>query len=423
MCKGRDIIFISLVDSESHLVEQEETYRTIEFADMGLLFASMLDSKSPREYQKMALTIQTKLRENGIDEKNALHCYHPKWFGLNDDILVDDTICRFCGYKFSCEKFKSPKSDAVEIVYLDDSRLSKDLLETSFEGYDLAGNPTKLDPFMGFSNLAGNARKLYMISAKNFKKYSSKNYIPDKIETTVGYDAKYGQPIWSYDYIMLKNIHKKSILDSIKESLSETDFVDLQEIPDYDIERLSRYAIDRGWLNKNSSKQDIDSFLLIINRFAHVLLNQGLINKSIIDELTRTPIVEGTDFPSTNGCSNHITLVIRFLLFHSDLLLHYENSKNRLKDENIDKQSSIIRKMVLDELFGHASSSMDEDNFRFMPRFPLVAFSSEVDVETLDLEYPAGRVIDLKIADIPEPVFLIDGLGFSLDKKGPWSEC
>ena len=52
------------------------------------------------------------------------------------------------------------------------------------------------------------------------------------------------QPIWSYDYIMLKNIHKKSILDSIKESLSETDFVDLQEIPDYDIERLSRYAID-----------------------------------------------------------------------------------------------------------------------------------------------------------------------------------
>ena len=69
-------------------------------------------------------------------------------------------------------------------------------------------------------------------------------------------------------------------------------------------------------------------FCQIGNRFAHVLLNQGLINKSIIDELTRTPIVEGTDFPSTNGCSNHITLVIRFCFFHSDLLLHYENSKS-----------------------------------------------------------------------------------------------
>ena len=66
--------------------------------------------------------------------------------------------------------------------------------------------------------------------------------------------------------------------------------------------------------------------------------------------------------------------------------------------------------MVLDELFGHASSSMDEDNFKFIPRFPLVAFSSEVDVETLDWNIPLEGY-SLKIRHTK--LFLIDGLGFS----------
>ena len=79
--------------------------------------------------------------------------------------------------------------------------------------------------------------------------------------------------------------------------------------------------------------------------------------------------------------------------------------------------------MSTEQLFIYDSLISEKQNFRFLPRFPVIAFSSSRDLENLDLDYPAGRIIDVIIVDIPEPVFLIDGLGHNLDKKGPWSKC
>ena len=92
---------------------------------------------------------------------------------------------------------------------------------------------------------------------------------------------------------------------------------------------------------------------------------------------------------------------------------------NRLKDENIDKQSSIIRKMHSMNYSAMLLQVWMKIISGSCRGFLWFAFSSEVDVETLDLEYPGlEELFDLKIADIPEPVFLIDGLrGSALTKK------
>ena len=52
-------------------------------------------------------------------------CYHPSEFGLNDDIVVDDTICRFCGTSSVVKNSNLQKAYGRD-GYLDDSRLSKD---------------------------------------------------------------------------------------------------------------------------------------------------------------------------------------------------------------------------------------------------------------------------------------------------------
>ena len=48
--------------------------------------------------------------------------------------------------------------------------IPKNIVESSFVGYDITGNKKKQDPFMGFSNLAGSAKKIVCYIAKEFQK-------------------------------------------------------------------------------------------------------------------------------------------------------------------------------------------------------------------------------------------------------------
>ena len=60
--------------------------------------------------------------------------------------------------------------------------IPKNIVESSFVGYDITGNKKKQDPFMGFSNLAGSARKLYAISLKNFKNTALTNLLRRRLK-------------------------------------------------------------------------------------------------------------------------------------------------------------------------------------------------------------------------------------------------
>ena len=408
--------------SEYEVVETKsfQTFRKADTGNMELLFASLLNASNPAEYQKITLTIQHKLRENGLDKNNATNCFHPMWFGVNEDLLVDDTICRFCGYKFSCEKFKQSKNDSVEIIFLDNSMIPKNIVESSFVGYDITGNKKKQDPFMGFSNLAGSARKLYAISLKNFKKYSPNKSIETKIETTIGYDSKFGQPLWIFDQLMLNELHRGNLISDLKNSVKRLKFSRIKtKLYEYDKLRLKKYAIKAGWCMKNSNEREFEAVELIIQRFCDLLVRKS----KRLRELTSIPFTPGIDYPENNGCSGLVNLVIRFLHFNSDILLDYINAPKRLNDDLLAYQEKVVSRMVFETLFSFDSQKEGKNNPRFIPRFPIVAFSSINSCADLDFEYPAGRVINLIQADLDEPIFLIDSLGHELEVKGLWSQC
>ena len=71
-----------LKPNPSKRLEKQDT------GNMELLFASLLNASNPAEYQKITLTIQHKLRENGLDKNNATNCFHPMWFGVNEKRLT-----------------------------------------------------------------------------------------------------------------------------------------------------------------------------------------------------------------------------------------------------------------------------------------------------------------------------------------------
>ena len=85
-------------------------------------------------------------------------------------------------------------------------------------------------------------------------------------------------------------------------------------------------------------------------------------------------------------------------------------------------KKKVVSRMVFETLF-HLIPKRRKNNPRFIPRFPIVAFSSINSCADLDFEYPAGRVINLIQADLDEPIFLIDSLGHELEVKGLWSQC
>ena len=117
-----------------------------------------------------------------------------------------------------------------------------------------------------------------------------------------------------------------------------------------------------------------------------------------------------------------MNLVIRFLHFNSDILLDYINAPKRLNDDLLTYQEKWFLGWCLNT-FSFDSQKEGKNNPRFIPRFPIVAFSSINSCADLDFEYPAGRVINLIQADLDEPIFLIDSLGHELEVKGLWSQC
>jgi len=381
----------------------------------------MIEAKNPADFQQLTLSIQEQLRKDNSLSANSFNCFHPKWFGISDDLLVDDTICRFCGYKLSCEKFQVINHDSVEIFQLDDSSYpEKSIVESCFDGFDINGNPERTDPFMGFSSQAGNARKLFLISVANFNKFSKNNSHYKKIEPAIGYDSKFGQPIWIFDQILLNEIHKKNVLKKIQKSLSSGNFKGLKQLLfQSDEHRLRLIAIELGWCTQDSSEEDFEALKLILNRIAHVLLETSTSLKNLVIQ----PFLPYIDHPPNHGCSGTLNLVIRFLQFHSNILSYYSSSPMRLNDILFESQDRLVKSMISDISFVFDSLKSDDKIFRYFPRFPMIAFVPNDKMDGLELDFASGRIIDVVGSKTFEPLLLIDGLGHNLELHGPWSKC
>jgi hypothetical protein len=404
--------------------EADNNFRNISDDDgrLALLFNSMVEAKTPNEFRKLTIAIQHKLRNSNRPDELSVECPHPKWFDSVDVLKVDDTICRFCGYRFNCSRFDNSNQEYVDVISLDQSPLPpKSLLESCFSGVDKFGNSKKFDPFLGFSMQAESTRNLYMISARNFKKYAENKSIYNKIETTVGYDVKYQQPIWTFDQIMLTELHKGNNLMMLEKMLISSPFNNIGTVLiNSDKSRLNKIATELKWCDKDSTKSDFEALYLIVNRIGYSLLT---ISSS--EWIVNQPFLPRVDFPHNHGCSSILNLVLRFLHFHSDLLRKYIQSPQRQsKDEPFLRSQNKVSKKIISEIsFAYRPISADENARRYLPRFPIIAFSSFGKMSDLELDFAAGRIIEVVDFKCDESLLLIDGLGINIDLYGPWAQC
>jgi len=381
----------------------------------------MIESNNPHEFQQATLSMQHQLRKDKSFEQESYICPHPKWFNVSEQLEVDETICRFCGYQSSCSKFKESSDEHVKVVVLDQSHnLSQTMIESCFIGFDKYGNSQKIDPFNGFSPQAGSTRELYLISKQNFVKFANNNSEYHKIESAVGYDAKYGQPIWVFDQIMLAELHSGDNLVKLEKMLVESTFDEIGNLFfSSDKKNLRKVAIKLNWCEANPPKSDFDEIFLFLNRLSHCIFETI---PSLIS-IAKTPFLPHIDFPPNYGCSDIANLVIRFLHFHSDMIKKYCDSGKRFSDENSEIHIKAISKLISIPLFSYADISVDNKARRYLPRFPLIAFGPMTDTTDLNLEFAAGRIIEVIEFQCAETVLLIDGLGLDLEVHGPWSQC
>ena len=417
--------------------------REIRNKQISQLFYSMLEAESPQDYQFSAIALQHQLLKKAKSEKAQLpiRCPHPEWFKAIGTVMVDETICRFCGFGPYCELNQRKRKDTISVINLDHSPMpSQEYFEESFLAFDKNHDRKKIDPFFGFSFQAQTPRNLYWVSQSHFTRCTPDVSPYHKQETAIGYDVITQQSIWPLDQLFMELFSNDKVKFNLKKyleaSCKQTPMPSKLLISDR--KPMMNIGIELGWIRLDDNDQFREAFHILVNRLAFAFASCEIGQKKLgsttnrhFHELSLESVTAGVDHPFLHGGSGLLQITLRSLVLEPNFLEKYLEILQTMPDDPLlTEQKEIIgRIMIEDSRFDnienkiHKNLGRREIDFerRYFPRFPMIAFAPEDKISELQLEQAAGRIIDIIIAPISEICLMIDGLGIDLEKEGPWS--
>jgi len=396
---------IPLVDADVN--EITPTSRQVRGAKTSMLLMNLLESENDLEYRNAATLLKLKLLPpDTVSSEQKYDCPHPDWFDIPSDQIqkVDSTTCRFCGYRPHCTLGRIDLRDYVEIISLDSSSppSKQFLLDECFTAVDNGGNRLTIDPFTGFTPKAGRTRQLYLISQDNFLQYFGDNLNDTFFDAAIGYDSHLNQAIWPIDQLFLE-LHEKNKKSLHWEIGHEKNFTN-QHLTRLDQNCLSEIAHGRRWILPD----DPDDYWLalheLFSHFVEILKNRKFNSQFV--RLASTPMIPHIDHPFGCSGSGFLHIAIRWIELKPEDLEIYYKEYDGIWQEIIEKLAQRMRVNYEDNISLNST--------RYFPRFPMIAFSSEANMERLEIEQPAGRIIDVIETSMSNILLLIDGLGFDL---------
>mgnify|MGYP006161768051 CR=1 FL=1 len=388
----------------------------------GALLMSMLEypSNSP-EYKLASIALQNNLLRNLPDDAKTFTCPHPDWFDKDsEEVKVDATICRFCGIKSQC-KIGRPKKRIQLVIngYKNEKIPPQEELEKCFEITDSSGNKSKIDPFIGFSLEAKLSRNLYSVSKSTFEKLflkSNQNYYHSTaMQYSIGFELHSGTPLWPIDQRLMQNRFEMKIEFS-KALRNSENYQYSHSITNSEFAFVVKIALDIGWI-KESEKEMYPALRHLFSDLSYLLKQIKLPTKNKIssrgiEKLSKSSMKPLVDIPYSANNSGMIILALRWAqLCPKDIKYYMDNC-------DINHQTYSHKSIIVDRIT-HSINDLDkleEIKINFLPRLPIIVLTKEEHIPLLVLNSGSARIIDLIIADVPEPFYLIDSLGYNLFK-------
>ena len=377
--------------------------RPISDSKTSLLMMNLLIADTNSDYRVAATDIRNHLAPVE-DVPDQYPCIHPEWFDSEIEVNVDATTCNFCGYRNTCT-LGNDEREFVDIINLDNSRIpSQKFIQDNCFKFDNLDLEIVGDPFFGFSSRAGESRKLFLISQKEFTRQFPERYKSSiEFDLSVGYDRMTGQSLWAHDRIFLEQYEQ--ISSKIKFELNNSNRVSKNELSMFDEQTLMRIAFPNKWLVKSDLKIMRTQLCVLFSRFISKLRSKQI--RPYFLKITQINMIPKIDTPHHHCGSGDLNLVIRWLeLKPTDLTDYIEkSSKNKFYK---------IQKELVNRIINKKNTKLLPDFNQYIPRFPAIAFSPEALFPSIKLEQSSCRVIDVIESPVEEVLLLIDGLGIDL---------
>jgi len=326
---------------------------------------------------------------------------------LNTPRKVDSTTCMLCGYRKYCTLGKFDDREYIEIIQLDSSRMpSKQMLqERCFSAYDSNGNHIVIDPFLGFTTNANKTRKLYLISQENFSLKFPDNLNDCHFDAAIGYDTISQQAIWPIDHLFLEKYEEKRAALKLELDRIDPKTLTSGNLSQIDQNCLNKIAFERGWLHSSDPKGFFDALHLLMSRFVRVLTGKEM--GGVFRKLAAIPMTTNIDHPFNYSGSGLLHLAIRWIELKEEDLAKYIEKLDASDDEQ-DIQEKLSERLRV------TTPDLNLEMMRYLPRFPMIAITTEKRLPEIQFEQAGGRIIDIVITDDDSSLLLIDGLGIDL---------
>lgn len=396
--------------SETPIDDREIILRKLPKENTAILLADLIESENDTEYRTAATNLQRHLLPTDQSNTNTYQCVHPDWFdNLESEIKVDVTTCFLCGYRQHCTLGKFDEREYIEIISLDDSVIPpKGFIEKNcFSAINYAGKSVVIDPFLGFSSKACSTRKLFLISQDEFNRR-----FPDKLnrnffDAAIGYDCKLKQAIWPIDQLFLEGYELyKSML---KFQIIGTNNLHRSNLSIIDESCFNEIADQRGWLRSSSElgRDALSNHLkLLFSRLIKVLKSSEF--NQHFERIALLSMTPNIDHPFGCNGTGYLHLAIRWVeLRPEDLDIYFDNLGIQGEGANVIRQ-------LLTNLRTEQVEIIDENEARYLPRLPMLAFAERNEIPKLVLEQPAGKIIDVIESNVNSSLLLIDSLGVDL---------
>ena len=387
--------------------------------EISSLFMSMVSHRSNTSEYKVASSSLHKILVKLISEdESKFLCPHSDWFGYPDEqnLQVASSVCRFCGIRENCSRFKNKKEVAITVktLFPKDRIPNKRILEKIFT-VSSDNQKIKYDPFLGFSQESNLTRDLYICRKSSYEEifpnHDSGEYKQMTLQYALGYEITSKQPIWPIDQRFLKLRYEFKLNFGVNK-FSQIMNTNRMDITDTENKYLCDIASKFGWINTD---EESDSIILrkIVSDLVKIL--QGLENKDAYLKLSRSIMKPLIDIPFETNSTGRIELVLRWMkLVPKDILDYLSICRT---DGDYEQKLEVCNRIIGKEIFAEVDLVDEIKNpVRYLPRYPIVVLTNMDKLADITLNLPSARVIDVVISEsIEETYYLIDTLGTNLE--------
>ena len=400
----------------------ENKHRQLLEPGIPQLVSSLLWANSESEYKQFSLALRKLVSKDTLPE---FACAHPEWF---DEVLeeeppqIDATVCQFCGYKDKCERSQSNvEVDVIPIGELSNEGTllgveSEDIL-ACFNAYDLKGELQRIDPFFGFSKLAKTTRELYLIPLDKFERRFPDLSKNPTLFASVGYDLVTQQPIWPIDIRLLQFILNPKNKDKIKKRINvRVKGNSKLELTDFNC--LKRIVAQRNWASEDKPSKSFEAIQKLFIKFVEILKTC-----EPIQNIAQTPMKPFIDHPFDCNGTGYLHAAIRLIELEPSLFRLYQN----YNEMDLDSEDIYLLKQMESQIWELRSAEkinvQHSEHRRFLPRFPAVLIHPGEEIDSLSLEMPASRIVDVIYSKNSQSALLIDSLEFDLLNIQGWEDA